>query len=326
MKFDEKTLRVIEFSGKKSDWKIWSRKFLARGNKRGYKEIIEGKISIPSKALYDAMKAKIDPTPSDEKNIKNYEKSISAFEDLILSINGESKAGRVAFDLVDGCNTLSNPDGDVKLAWTRLVHKYEPKTAPSYIQLNREFANSKLEIGEDPDEWITKLESLRTQMNKIVIPGKTEMSDVDLIIHILATLGDEYEVAVSSLEDRMTSTTKPLEVEEVREKIILRHDRIEQHEKEEIEEKAYSAFKEQYYNGSPSGSNQDDKKDSRFEQDKTKEEPEFFPGNCYRCGKWGHKRIHCKNSEKRKTRRLISLHRNSVAIALRTGKSLWIAR
>ena len=97
----------------------------------------------------------------------------------------------------------------------------------------------------------------------------------------------------------MTSTTKPLEVEEVREKIILRHDRIEQHEKEEIEEKAYSAFKEQYYNGSPSGSNQDDKNDSWFEQRKTKEEQEFFPGKCYRCGKWGHKRKHCKNPEKK---------------------------
>ena len=103
---------------------------------------------------------------------------------------------------------------------------------------------------------------MQTEMNKVTIPGKTSMLDVDLIIHILATLGDKYEVAVSSLEDRMTSTTKPLEVEEVREKTFLRHDRIEQYEKEEIEEKAYLAFKEQYNNGSPSGINQDDKNNS----------------------------------------------------------------
>ena len=57
-------------------------------------------------------------------------------------------------------------------------------------------------------------------MNKVVIPGKTEMSNVDLIIHILATLGDEYEVAVSSLEDRMTNTTKPLEVEKCERKLF----------------------------------------------------------------------------------------------------------
>ena len=125
MTFDEKTLWVIEFSGRKSDWKIWSQKFLAQGNKRGCKDIIERKTSIPSKALYNASKDKIDPTPQDETNIKTYEHSISAFEDLILSINGESKAGKVAFDLVDGCNTLSNPNRDISLAWSWLVHKYE---------------------------------------------------------------------------------------------------------------------------------------------------------------------------------------------------------
>ena len=68
-------------------------------------------------------------------------------------------------------------------------------------------------------------------MNNVIIIGKTEMSDVDLIIHILAMLGDDYEVAVSSLEDRLASTTQPLEVEEVWEKIIMRHDIIKQHEK-----------------------------------------------------------------------------------------------
>jgi len=84
MKFDEKSLRVIEFSGKKSDWKVWSRKFLARGSKRGYKDIVEGTVKIPSKSMYEDALAKTDPTPIDSKNIKNYELSVSAFEDLIL--------------------------------------------------------------------------------------------------------------------------------------------------------------------------------------------------------------------------------------------------
>ena len=247
MKFEEKSLRVIEFSGKKADWKVWSRKFLARGNKRGYKEIVEGKVKIPSKSVYDTSNSVSNPTPFDTKNIRTYEASIVAFEDLILSINGESKAGRVAFDLVDGCTTHDNPDGDVKLAWDRLTHKYEPKTAPSYIQLKKDFANSKLEDAkQDPDEWITQLESLKTEMNKVNIPGKTPMSDVDLIIHILATLPESYEVAVSHLEDKLVNTSSQLGLEDVREKIILRHDRIKQHEKDDLEEKAYSAFKQQF--------------------------------------------------------------------------------
>ena len=184
MKFDKKSLHVIEFSGRKLDWKIWLQKFLAQVNKQGYKDIIEGRRSIPTKTQYEDAKAKADPTPLDEKNITTFEQAISAFEDLILSINGESKAGRVAFELVDGCSTARNPDEDVKLAWSCLVHKYKPKTAPLYIQMKKKFVNSKLDVGEDPDEWIMQLEALRTEMNKVSIPGKTKMSDVDLIIHI----------------------------------------------------------------------------------------------------------------------------------------------
>ena len=116
MKYNKKSLQVIEFSGRKSDWKIWSQKFLAQGNKRGYNDIFEGKRAIPTKRQYEDAKTKIDPAPVDEKNITTFEQAISAFEDLILSINGESKAGKVAFELVNGCSTTNNLDEDVKLA------------------------------------------------------------------------------------------------------------------------------------------------------------------------------------------------------------------
>ncbi len=39
------------------------------------------------------------------------------------------------------------------------------------------------------------------------VPGKTDMSKVDLIIHILASLPEEYKDAVSVLEDRFMDTT-----------------------------------------------------------------------------------------------------------------------
>ena len=51
---DEKSIRVIEFSGKPSDWKIWSRKFLARVKRKGCKALLEGKIAIPTFAEYEA--------------------------------------------------------------------------------------------------------------------------------------------------------------------------------------------------------------------------------------------------------------------------------
>ena len=177
MTIKEKTIRILEFSGKKSDWKIWSRKFLAKGNLRGYKNLVVGTTKVPTSSAYETACGQSNPTPAHTKIIETYKLSIKAFEDLILSINGETKAGRVAFDLVDQCCIDANPDGDPSLAWNRLVQKYKPRTAPSYIKLKRQFANSKLEDAADaPDDWITMLEGLKMEMNKVKIPGKTNMS------------------------------------------------------------------------------------------------------------------------------------------------------
>ncbi len=77
--------------------------------------------------------------------MKLYELALAAFEDLILSIENKTKVGKVVFDLVNKCNTNNNPEGDVALAWKRLIQKYEPKTVPSCIQLKQDFINSNLE-------------------------------------------------------------------------------------------------------------------------------------------------------------------------------------
>jgi hypothetical protein len=42
-------------------------------------------------------------------------------------------------------------------------------------------------------------------MNKVTIPGKTNMLEVDLIIHILSNLPEEYEVAVSESEEKLNN-------------------------------------------------------------------------------------------------------------------------
>ena len=67
-KFDEKSLRVIEFLGKKSDWKVWSRRFLAQGSRKGYKDLFVGKTKVPTTSEYDAAVA----LPSQTAEYKNY--------------------------------------------------------------------------------------------------------------------------------------------------------------------------------------------------------------------------------------------------------------
>ena len=53
-------------------------------------------------------------------------------------------------------------------------------------------------------------------MNAISIPNKSDMTEVDLIIHILSNLPEEYEVAVAELEKDMQSQSTPLEMKNVR--------------------------------------------------------------------------------------------------------------
>ena len=221
MSSEEKSLRIIVFKAKKAHWRVWSKKFQARGNRKGYKGLLTGKTKIPTIAQYEAASGKENPTKEDKECIRLWELNELAYEDLLLSIDGETKAGKVAFNLVDNCVTDDQPEGNCKLAWERLVQKYAPKTAPSYVQLKKDFANSKLDVEDDPDEWITDLERLKTEMNKVKIAGKTDMSEVDLILHTISNLPEEYEVTVSSLEDKLKDSSKPLDLEVVREEITL---------------------------------------------------------------------------------------------------------
>ena len=46
---EEKSLRVIEFSGSTKDWDIWSEKFKARGRRKGYVKLLMGQAEIFTK-------------------------------------------------------------------------------------------------------------------------------------------------------------------------------------------------------------------------------------------------------------------------------------
>ena len=56
-------------------------------------------------------------------------------------------------------------------------------------------------------------------MNKVQISGNTCVSEVDLIIHILSNLPEEYEVAISEFEEKMKNTVNLLDIEDVRQKL-----------------------------------------------------------------------------------------------------------
>ena len=202
-----------------------------------------------------------------KKIVKLGDANEEAFEDVILSINHTTKQGKVAFSLVKNCKTSDYPEGNCKLAWDRLVAKYAPKTAPSLLKLKKQFANSKLGDAEmHPDEWITELESLRNDMDKISLSAK--MTDQDFMIHVLNNLPVEYDVVLDGMESRLMlpdGDTNKLTIEDIRDKLNNRFERMDERESQSKQEMAFANFSKQ------------------------------FKGTCYNCGQYGHKGAECPN-------------------------------
>jgi hypothetical protein len=341
------SIKVIYFTGKSQGWRVWNKKFLARANRLGYKKLLLGEEAISTEAEIQAVNNRLalglpnQAAVIDEKNLELYQLNERAYEDLLLSIDGESKQGRVAFNFVENAVTPDTPEGNCKIAWDRLVNKYAPKTAPSYIQLKKEFANSRLKsAAHNSDDWITDLEFYRTQMNNVQIPGKSDMSEVDLIIHILSDLPEEYEVVVSKIEEKLKTQPSAVTLEDVRTDLNSRFKRIQKHEEEttnekglstktieqlaELDETALAAFIKQFkglcnkcgkygHKGADCKSNDKNNDDNPSGYDKDRGNR----GQCYYCGKFGHQKADCR------VRRTLKRRIKKMQLSMQRGE-LWM--
>ena len=133
------SIKVITFSGKKKDWDAWEEKFLAKARRRGYKRILLGEDEIPNDSV------ELDPEEeADKEQLLIREMNMLAYEELVLSIDDNESAGKVAFKIVKKSKTAENADGDAHLAWTGLKRKYAPTTAPTLANLHKQFYKAKL--------------------------------------------------------------------------------------------------------------------------------------------------------------------------------------
>ena len=84
------------FDGAKRSWSMWKPKFLARSKQREYKEILTSELDVPKKLeLEQGTAAEVQ----EKKRV--YELNEKAYGDILLSISGETKEGKMAFKLVE---------------------------------------------------------------------------------------------------------------------------------------------------------------------------------------------------------------------------------
>ena len=266
-----KSIKVIPFDGKKSNFRQWTGKFLAASIVRGYNDILIGKVKAP----IDSEVIKDD----DKVRKKAQEDNQKAYTDLILSMED-----KVAYAYVDGSKTDDITGGDAKLAWDRLQRKYRPKTNQQRVSLRLEFQQNTLKSWKvDPDEWITELEIQKVYLKEMGVA----ITEDELKLHIITNLPEEYDILTEQLEENMDT----LDLEEIRERLIAKFEKIKKRKGGWSTRKMKSSDEETAF---INGDHNDDAgvmTDDGFIHEAAL--ITMFKGRCYKCGNFGHKSADC---------------------------------
>ena len=155
----------------------------------------------------------------------------------------------------------------------------------------------RLDSGEDPDQWIQNLEQMR---RKLQILGSS-MSDMDLMIHILHNLPNEYETTLELLENDLENEVASLD--RIKEKLRTKFERMGK-SRNPMDGALVSSSKPQKYKGLCSycgiyGHRGTEcrkrlSKGSEKGRNVGPKDDAFFPGFCWKCNKKGHKSANCK--------------------------------
>ena len=98
---EEKTVRVLPFSGLKKDWRKWQAKFVAKARMKGFKKLLTGDETVPAHDI-----AIDETTAQGKKDKKLLDSNEIGFDLLMLSMQSE-----VCLSIVQGATTADQPDG-----------------------------------------------------------------------------------------------------------------------------------------------------------------------------------------------------------------------
>ncbi len=164
------TLKVFKFSGKdRSKWREWKIKTLAYARRKGFVEAFT--------KTYSEEELEAD---------ENVMKRDLAIDYLISSLTDS------AFTKV-----TSKTTEDPYQAWNILNQAYERREEEDLESVQVELSNLKMGKHEEPDDFYNKLLLINERLSKI--SGKYELDDLQMKIHLLAKLPDEYQVTKKAI-------------------------------------------------------------------------------------------------------------------------------
>jgi len=129
-----KELTGLTFRGNDEDWSRWSKSFLISADVKGYRELHNGEVEIPSKYEDDNIKHE-----SIRKN------NLLSIKDLEISVQDN-----ISFRIVSKAKNCYD-------AWIGLKDRYQKTSIRNKLNLRKKFLERNLNIGEDPDIWLNEL-------------------------------------------------------------------------------------------------------------------------------------------------------------------------
>jgi len=263
--------KLLCLKGARGTLIIWEEKFIARAYKKKFADVLLGTVTVP--------KYKIDYDDSDNKPdealMKIIEMNVVAYGELINCMDTSEESGKTAFRLVRKTRNAEFPHGNARQAYLNLKGKYSPTSEVDKGILLRQFHSAELSPGASPDNFITKMEGIRSALSDM---GVTYEEDV-FLHQIINGLGPEYLELGQSLARLINNKNDPLTLEMLRNKLDT-YDKKRNKAGSKIsgkkrQENAFVGFTKQYKN------------------------------KCKKCGERGHKSSDCRKMDKKPKRNLM---------------------
>ena len=260
----EKSIRVVEFEGESREWRSWKVKFLALAARHNYRDIIDGSTALPDTS--------IEADNLSEEQVELLDKARSAHATLTLSMSSKTAAGRAVLRLVSNAASIHLPEGDPKIAWDKLIGKYERVTSSIRAATQKKFYGTMMSSKQDPHEYVEYLQEVRSDLERMSV----QMSDEQFMMHILDTLPPSYEAVAEVLRDKVNEENT--NIDDLTADLMARHSKMKENNKAQWKYKHRKS---------------DELGLAAYGQ---------FKGKCHNCGKRGHKTVDCyqKNENHKK--------------------------